>query len=699
VWQWHGYTDPGTIDALIYARMAWEGYDTSMRIKPSQSPANLGDTRFYFSIGPFDALLPRSPQNPGGDTLKVTFAFVSGSSISDMLNNARRAHRLYESGYFSMPVLQVDNPGEGKPTIVSWNQIERSPYGLVTSYRVLYGTRSGVYTDSVTTDSLSASIPGLTAGATYYFVVAAFDDHGNRGALSDEVTNGPRLPRDLVVTNGQTLINLKWTANTDLDLAGYNVYRHTSKDTTVVKLNQSLLLQPAYIDTAVRGDRTYYYKITAVDKEHHESPSTEGVSGRLIPPAMPAHFVIGPGKDYMHLAWSPNTEGDFAGYNIYRRKASDSVFTKVNLALWEKPDLIDSTIQKDTIYYYYVEAMDTTLATSQPTAMLEGHTVVKDRGILVVSAQGSIYADSSLAFCEWLLSGYRETVVRLFSFGGRLTIPSGVYDISPFSTLFYSQENLLLWPESQAEAIALKGYLLGGGNLLVMGRQLPILFPQYWLPILSEFFGVDYLAGTSPTWNFAGATGMQGFPSVTLDQAKLTTVGGRLNYVERFPNAQPQQVVYKFHSAPFDSTMDGQPVGLKALDSTLHAYYFSFPLYYLDSASAKAMLVKVLSDFGEFPTGISTESRQLPYEFHLYQSYPNPFNPTTKIRFDVPATSDVSLIVYDVLGREVARLAEGRKPPGSYEIEWDASRCASGVYFYRMRAGTFGDLKKMLLIR
>lgn len=93
-----------------------------------------------------------------------------------------------------------------------------------------------------------------------------------------------------------------------------------------------------------------------------------------------------------------------------------------------------------------------------------------------------------------------------------------------------------------------------------------------------------------------------------------------------------------------------------------------------------------------------------PQEFSLDQNYPNPFNPTTKIRFSVPSKvkgqkSKVELKVYDLLGNEVATLVNEEKSPGVYEIEFDGSLLTSGIYFYKLIAGEFNSVKKMILIK
>ena len=91
-------------------------------------------------------------------------------------------------------------------------------------------------------------------------------------------------------------------------------------------------------------------------------------------------------------------------------------------------------------------------------------------------------------------------------------------------------------------------------------------------------------------------------------------------------------------------------------------------------------------------------------EFSLEQNYPNPFNPTTKIKYTVPLdekrkTQDVNLKVYDVLGNEVTVLVNEQKEAGYYEVDFNASSFASGVYFYQLKTGPFLETKKMLLLK
>ncbi|MGE5364470.1 MAG: T9SS type A sorting domain-containing protein, partial [Bacteroidota bacterium] len=88
-----------------------------------------------------------------------------------------------------------------------------------------------------------------------------------------------------------------------------------------------------------------------------------------------------------------------------------------------------------------------------------------------------------------------------------------------------------------------------------------------------------------------------------------------------------------------------------------------------------------------------------PHDFALLQNYPNPFNPTTTIQFQLPESGYMTLKVYDMLGREVARLIDGYRNAGSYSAIFDAGRFSSGTYLYEVRCNNIHQVKKMLLVK
>ena len=104
--------------------------------------------------------------------------------------------------------------------------------------------------------------------------------------------------------------------------------------------------------------------------------------------------------------------------------------------------------------------------------------------------------------------------------------------------------------------------------------------------------------------------------------------------------------------------------------------------------------------FCNVPVNVETEDDLgIPKEFSLSQNYPNPFNPSTKISFSIPTQEFISLKVFDVLGRQVEVLLNEIKEPGYYEISFNAGRLPSGTYMYEIRAGSFVETKKMILLK
>lgn len=99
------------------------------------------------------------------------------------------------------------------------------------------------------------------------------------------------------------------------------------------------------------------------------------------------------------------------------------------------------------------------------------------------------------------------------------------------------------------------------------------------------------------------------------------------------------------------------------------------------------------------PVGISGTGGYVPEQFTLYQNYPNPFNNISKIKYQISKSSWVQLKLYDISGREVRTLEDGKLEPGVYEITLDADELASGIYFYRMNAGDFEETRILVLVK
>jgi hypothetical protein len=108
---------------------------------------------------------------------------------------------------------------------------------------------------------------------------------------------------------------------------------------------------------------------------------------------------------------------------------------------------------------------------------------------------------------------------------------------------------------------------------------------------------------------------------------------------------------------------------------------------------------QVLNVTESVSTAVDENTDAVPPSFELAQNYPNPFNPSTTIEYALPKPSDVDLIVYNILGKEVQTLVNGEQPAGKHRVQLDRKGLPSGIYFYRIEAGEFVQTKKMLIVR
>ena len=133
---------------------------------------------------------------------------------------------------------------------------------------------------------------------------------------------------------------------------------------------------------------------------------------------------------------------------------------------------------------------------------------------------------------------------------------------------------------------------------------------------------------------------------------------------------------------------------------TTFTYVIAVPGTYTYQCMVHGPFFGMTGSIAANPTGVGDQQgAATPGAFQLHQNFPNPFNPTTAIRFSVPNSSVVTLKVFDILGNMVTTLVNEKKSPGSYVAEFDGSHLASGIYLYRLQAGNFSDTKKLLLIK
>jgi photosystem II stability/assembly factor-like uncharacterized protein len=197
--------------------------------------------------------------------------------------------------------------------------------------------------------------------------------------------------------------------------------------------------------------------------------------------------------------------------------------------------------------------------------------------------------------------------------------------------------------------------------------------------------GITWTASLNP--NVSGKTGLVG----ALRSTEFWLLSGGIYYT---PNAADSWTM----SPPHGLTKNASLIDMVTEGQNVFAW-------------AKGIYGDTVYHYNRIVTHVDERPGQEPAEFALDQNYPNPFNPTTTIRFSLPfpslnsaqgragVGSHVTLKVYDVLCREVATLVNESKAPGMYTASWDAGNVASGLYFYRLSAGSFVATRKMILMK
>lgn len=159
-------------------------------------------------------------------------------------------------------------------------------------------------------------------------------------------------------------------------------------------------------------------------------------------------------------------------------------------------------------------------------------------------------------------------------------------------------------------------------------------------------------------------------------------------------NILPYQLVATINavngSVAVNSWIDGD-----ALKSKVRKLYYKITA--VDINQHESLFSNIVWRFGRLGKTISQDISNI--EYKLFDNYPNPFNPSTKISYSIKEEGLVTLKVYDILGKEIATLVNENKPAGNYEAEFSASQLPSGMYIYKIQAGSFTDVKKMLLTK
>lgn len=270
-----------------YNDLAYNLIDTHTSLIPYIEYAELNshasDSYFYWIAG-FPTIMYHEAQfSPYYHSINDVVANCNPQYVKEAVKASAAAAITVDQIPSPVDTVQVIETGTGNTLLVNWSNIGMEPD--VVLYKVYAKLASQLNPIQYTTTSTTFTIPNLVSDSLYYIGVAAVDSDGNEG-LTNYVAFTPHLipqvPAGLTEAPQMHAVILAWQPNTELDIAGYRLYRSTSPDGPFSLVNANLLLTTTYADNNVQDAVYYYYKLTAVDTENHESLPTAIIRSRAV---------------------------------------------------------------------------------------------------------------------------------------------------------------------------------------------------------------------------------------------------------------------------------------------------------------------------------------------------------------------------------------------------------------------------------
>jgi hypothetical protein len=637
-------------------------------------------------------------------------------SSSDLSNNGPTTSAVLSFTTDAAPDLtaptisDIEVAESDSSVIITWTTDEAAD-----SY-VDFGTVSGILdltvgdVEDVTAHEIT--LTNLTPGQTYFYTVGSIDRsnngptesaEGSFTTLSSADVTAPSTPANLSGTAGSEQTILTWTANTELDLGGYNVYRKAASASAFTAI-ASRLSGTSYTDPGLTNDTEYEYQITAIDRETPPNES-DPTTTLALPPTLSAAPTTPAGLTVEGEALTPtftftNAEPFNSGatltYTIQLSTESD--FSNVTDSQSDVAQgsgttswTTTRTLTDGLTYYWRVRAVEGSLTgpfTDTQTFTVEAPAALPGD----FDDSGAVDFDDFFAFVDAF--GQSADDFPAFDLDGSGSGTSIDFDdffafVDAFGTSAGKSAGAWAFAHRLDEETRLRLVAEGGP---VSGGALPRDIVRLRV-VADEARDIDAY-GLVLAYDPAAVT------FVSADEGPGALLGSRGgDALFRVLDDRPGRLLIG------NGLVEGKPVSGSGLLAQL-----TFRLRDRQRANdvrfdvQQAFLARGTEDVRRVRAVESSYLR--PTAFSLGQAYPNPFNPSTQIDFTLPQESPARLVVYDVLGRTVRTLvrADEALPAGFYSINWDGRDqegrpVGNGLYLYRLTAGRDTQTGKMMLLK
>jgi len=576
----------------------------------------------------------------------------------------------------------------------------------------------------VSTDTLFVDFP-ITDDSGYSYRVTAVCDGEIESPVSAVVTASPlqtppAAPVSLTATPLEAAVEVRWPASMSPDIDHYLVERDTTTAFGAGTVSETVT-DTSYVDAPLGPGATYSYRVTAVDWFGLSSDPTPTASAvpEQTPPTAPVNVTAESGDGVVTLGWNENPEPDIAFYVIYRDTVPE--FSPADsLAKSFNTTIVDDSASGLRTYFYAITARDMTGFESGMSDTVAGIPVPGE----------AVYVDAANVGYENGSFGYPYNLIQegidAAESGGTVLVFAGSYgenvildkDLVLLGMAGASQTSIIstsgtaLTVSGVADSARLQGFTVNGlgsaaKGLDVSASDLTIAdcairntntgatFQSGAAPTVvrttftGHYYGISTLDTASPTLSSCSFSG-QSFANVSNSGSVGPVIGGSLATANDFlDNAYFH--VFNTGAATISAELNWWS------DDCPDSTWFYGDVDWNPWTDASHTITMT-----ECGTGIGDE---LPMRPALMDNYPNPFNPVTTIRFDVPSPGGrVSLTVHDLSGRVVTRLVEREMPGGRHSAVWDGRDdggrpVASGVYFYRISMPGFEERRRMVLLK
>ncbi|MBT4576388.1 MAG: T9SS type A sorting domain-containing protein, partial [Candidatus Cloacimonetes bacterium] len=399
---------------------------------------------------------------------------------------------------------------------------------------------------------------------------------------------------------------------------------------------------------------------------------------------------------YWNEFWS---EVGIDGYNLYRAESVEDPFLIINSEIITGNSYTDNNVVNGTTYYYKLKAIkdefyETPFSEAYEATPLD---FPLDQGILVIDEtndgngmQGNPDDASVDDFYEDIINCNITTYD--YADEGELDLEY----IVNFSTIILHDDDII--SHSIDENLDVLGcYLAGGGNLIISGWKTALEIPDSFRSDFLDCGSIEQVFD----WEFTGATSDE-YEDLVVDPDKVhVAFSGMLPYIGIFPEST--NGIYQYDGIAGNQYI-GENCALKSQPNG-HFVLLGFPLYFTINSGAELFMTQLLDEIGE----VGIDDCELETMNLELKNYPNPFNPSTTISFNLNAeiTDDTELMIYNLKGQKIKTfdiILGGVGRSSNQQVTWNGTDqnnnpVASGIYFYKLKSGDFEISRKMLLLK